>query len=374
MRQEAARRGTDPPLALRPQNQTYAYYELYKDLPLCERQARSFAYALTHEPVRLYPGERINGVWYGGTEIDPQWSHPDWGEDCAVTAANQRIQTEIPEFTELGQQWPESPPQEGKGSFLIGEGASPGHIAWNYDLILSLGVNGLIERHREALNRTDDPRARAYYEAVLICLNAMLEWNRLHVEELRGMVDRARTREERAFIQENLRVMERVPAKPARTFREAVQSFYFQWLCVMYEAPYGGNSPGRLDYMLWPYLEPQYASGQLSYQEAAELVAELFIKMDERVHLLDGHVNTIVVGGVRPDGTDGVTPLDHDHARRVRKAQPDAPGRLYADQSGEPACIRRAERSLHARGRQPRADHGRRADHPGHDARGPDAF
>jgi len=307
--QTAARRGTDPPLALRPRNQTHAYYKLYADLPLPERQARSFAYALTHEPVRIFPGERVNGVWYGGTEIDPQWSHPDWGTDCAVTAANRRIQVEIPEFAEFGQQWPERPPQEGQGSFLIGEGASPGHIAWNYDLILLLGVNGLIERHREALARTRDPQARAYYEAVLICLDAMLEWNRLHVEELRITLDRAHTPEERTHIQENLRVMERVPAEPARTFHEAVQSFYFQWLCVMYEAPYGGNSPGRLDHLLWPYLEVEYTSGRLSYQEAAELVAELFIKMDERVHLKDGHVNTIVVGGVRPDGTDGVTPL-----------------------------------------------------------------
>jgi formate C-acetyltransferase len=105
--------------------------------------------------------------------------------------------------------------------------------------------------------------------------------------------------------------MERVPARPARTFREDVQSFYFQWLCVMYEAPYGGNSPGRLDYFLWPYLEAEYASGDLSYQEAAELVAELFIKIDERVHLKDGHVNTIVVGGSGPDGRDAVTPLTY---------------------------------------------------------------
>jgi hypothetical protein len=201
--QAAAKRGADPPLAQRPQNQTHAYYELYQDLPLAERQARSFAYALTHEPVRLFPDERINGVWYGGTEIDPQWSHPDWGIDCAVTAAERRIGAEIPEFAELGQQCP--PAQEGKRCFLIGDGASPGHIAWNYDLILSLGVNGLIARHREALDRTDDPRAQAYYQAVLICLDAMLEWNRLHVEEMRGTLDQARTSEERAAIDDGAR-------------------------------------------------------------------------------------------------------------------------------------------------------------------------
>ena len=63
--QEAARRGTARPLALRPQNQTYAYYELYRDLALYERQARSFAYALTHEPVRI---SRASASMACGTE------------------------------------------------------------------------------------------------------------------------------------------------------------------------------------------------------------------------------------------------------------------------------------------------------------------
>jgi formate C-acetyltransferase len=40
-------------------------------------------------------------------------------------------------------------------------------------------------------------------------------------------------------------------------------------------------------------------------------VAELFYKIDERVHLKDGHVNTIVVGGIGPDGRDAVTPLTY---------------------------------------------------------------
>jgi formate C-acetyltransferase len=308
--QEAARRGANPLPCLRTENQTRAYFELYQDLPLRERQARSFAYALVNEPVRLYPGERANGIFYGGA--DPQlYGGVGWGEHAATPTAQRRIAEEIPELTALADQWPERKPEPGKASYLLDTGAAPGHIAWNYDLILSLGVEGLVERHRDALRRTDDPEARAYYQGVLSCLDAVLEWNRRHVEELRRMLDCAETPEERAFLEGNLHVMERVPAEPARNFREAIQSFYFQWLCVMYEEPYGGNSPGRLDYFLWPCLQREYDAGELCYQEAGELVAELFLKMDERVHLQDGHVNTIVVGGLKPDGTDGVNPLSY---------------------------------------------------------------
>jgi len=307
---ETAKRGANPPPCLRRENETRAFFELYKDLPLRERQARSFAYALVNEPVRLYPGERVNGTFFGGGH-DAPLSDPEWGEHSAHPRAARRIAAEIPELVALANQWPEREPEPGKASYLMDTGAAPGHIAWNYDLVLSLGIEGLLERHREALQLAADPEARAYYEGVVICLEAVLAWNQRHVDELRRVLAEAQADDERAFFEANLCVMERVPAKPARTFREAIQSFHFQWLCVMYEVPYGGNSPGRLDYFLWPYLQREYEVGELSYQDAGELVAELFLKMDERVHLQDGHVNTIVVGGVKPAGTDAVNPLSY---------------------------------------------------------------
>jgi len=118
----------------------------------------------------------------------------------------------------------------------------------------------------------------------------VLEWNRRHVEALRARLAEESDPAERALLERSIRVMEQVPAKPARGFHEALQSFYTIWQAVMYEAPYGGNSPGRLDWFLWPWLQPELEAGLLSWQDAAELVAELFLKIDERVHLADGHV------------------------------------------------------------------------------------
>ena len=50
-------------------------------------------------------------------------------------------------------------------------------------------------------------------------------------------------------------ICQRVPRFPASSFRDAVQAFWFQHLAVMFENPFGGNGPGRLDFYLWPYLE-----------------------------------------------------------------------------------------------------------------------
>lgn len=305
----AVERAREAPPCQRVANQTYAFYELYRDLPLPERQARSLAYAMVHEPVRLFLGERVNGIYYGGA--DPQWYSEAWGTDSAVVAARERIAREVPEILPLANPWPSGPPQPGRESFILDASAAPGHIAWNYHVILENGIEGLIARHQAALATARDQRAVEYYQGVLILLEAVLEWNQRHVDAMRALAEAAGTPAERALCEENLAVMTRVPARGARTFREAVQSFYFQWLAVMYEVPYGGNSPGRLDWFLWPYLRDELADGRLDYQQAGELVAELFIKMDERVHFADGHVNSIVVGGVAPDGGDAVNPLSY---------------------------------------------------------------
>jgi formate C-acetyltransferase len=301
----AARRAESGPHTSRARNEERGYFELYADLPLPERQARSLAYALVNEPVFIFPGERINGIFYG-TDDPLLWPTSERMASVAATPrAEARIAAEVPEFAALSTTWPQS--QE--GSFLIMAGAAPGHIAWNWHLILAHGVRGLMDTHREALERTDDPAAREYYQCVLIMLEAMVEWNRRHVAELERVLAEATDPAEREFIAGNLEVMRQVPEHPARNFREALQSFYFQWLCVIYEVPYGGNSPGRLDYFLWPYLREELESGALSYQAATELVAELFIKLDERIRLSDGNVITAVVGGCGPDGSDAVTPL-----------------------------------------------------------------
>ena len=297
----AARRGSDPPPSSRMSNQTWAFDELYKDLPLRERQARSLAYALVNEPVRVFPGERINGIFYCPRKVGQKAEDPQRAQ--AEDVAERRALAEVPELADLYGN-----PANGD-TFILREGAWGGHTGWNYDLILSLGVEGLIARHRQAAQATDDAQAREYYNGVILCLEAVLEWNRRHVAAMKRLLEEAATPDERALIQQNIAILERVPARPARTFHEALQSFYFQWLCVMFEGPYGGKSPGRLDYFLWPYLKDEYESDQLSYQDAAELVAELFIKMDERVHTDDQHGNMIIVGGIAPDGTDAVNPL-----------------------------------------------------------------
>jgi formate C-acetyltransferase len=178
---------------------------------------------------------------------------------------------------------------------------SLGHIAWNWNVLLHRGTVGIRKRCEEGLLRhAGDEKAEHFYNGVIIMLDAVEAWNEKHVEKLLEM-----------GMTEEAEICKRVPKYPAQSFREALQSFFMQHIIVMKEAPHGGNSPGRLDYFLWPYLEQDLKKGIITLEEAEELIEELFIRIDERIYDCDKWGESIVVGGSHPNGTSAVNPLSH---------------------------------------------------------------
>ncbi len=264
----------------------------HADLPLRERQARAMVYAIEHLPVYLFPEEHLVGMVYhlGGETVD----------ECPFTwlpTARERVKRALPQDEELVAL-----------GVTLGD-AAQGHVTWHWEWILQRGVLGLLEEHRQAL--ANAPYEVAAFHCGVICvLEALLRWNQQHVEALQRALQVA-PHDDLPRLRELLEICQRVPAHPARTFREAVQSFWMQYLVVMRENPYGGNGPGRLDFSLWPYLERDLAMGVCSMADARELVDELFIRLHERILDADGWVEAVVVGGSHPDARSAVNPLSH---------------------------------------------------------------
>ena len=271
-------------------NLEHAFSTLYRDCPYWERYALSMAYALAHEPVHLLPDERLVGMLYqnphdhGLTEDTPN------------------------EFREAVRDLGNVEPDGGDVDPFVGRGGSQGHIGWRWDRVLALGVDGLMARIRELLADAADDRARELYRGALILWQAVLEWNDRHVQALCDRLDEA-SGDEKLRLQRLVEVCSRVPRLPARSFHEAAQAFHFQHQSVMFESPYGGNGPGRVDAYLWPYLERDLADGVISHADAKELVDELLIRFHERLAHGDGWVEAIAPGGVLPDGRCAVNPL-----------------------------------------------------------------
>jgi formate C-acetyltransferase len=302
-RRQSLERGFAPHESPKEANWTHAFFEFFADRPLWERQARSLAHALENEPHHVWPLERIAGQIYqgcpgsGAVDLQGGAGDPRWSEFAAAPVAARWTRERLPGYDEHVP--------------IVGDGAAPGHVGWDHSLILSLGTTGLAARYREALGDAPDEKAAEFYQAVLIVLEGVEGWVARLVERLREEAAQAEDEARRDELLERAAICDRVPAGPATTFREAVQSFWLEYLAVMYENPYGGNGPGMLDRYLWPYLKADLDRGAITLDEARELLVELFLKLHERIAPHDGWVEAIVVGGRAADGSLAITPLSH---------------------------------------------------------------
>lgn len=300
-RDEAYARGFGKTSSPKESNWTKAFFQLYSQMSLAQRQAKSFAYALVNEPIYIHDHSLIAGQIYqacagaGCPELGS--SDPRWQEYSVPGNAREKVVEQLPE-------------NEWYGKFF-NDGASPGHIGWDWGTLLEMGVQGILEQYAQAEKETQDPKAREFYACVQIALEAFMEWSELHVQKLEEAADMESDPARKSELIEMAHLCQKTPRFPASSFREAVQIFWFQHLAVMFENPFGGNGPGRVDFYLWPYLERDLEACKITMDEASELVLELFIKLHERIAPADGWVEAIVAGGRSPDGSLAVNPLSY---------------------------------------------------------------
>lgn len=271
---------------------TYNAFQKFADLPKRERQARTRAEGLELQPVHLFPDENLVGMIY----------HLAWN-------------SEAPDVFGYSDQARKMDDEQNPGNrelvdikAFLDDGGWAGHVTWHWDWILEKGINGILAEYREALKNPKDETAKEFYQGVITVWEAVLRWNDKHVAALEKALSSAPV-EDKPRLENLINICKNVPANGARNFHEAVQAFWFQYIIIMREDAYGGNGPGRLDYLLWPYLEKDLESGQCTLEEARELIDELFIRLHERILPWDGWVETIVVGGCHPDGKPSITPL-----------------------------------------------------------------
>lgn len=94
----------------------------------------------------------------------------------------------------------------------------------------------------------------------------------------------------------------------AETFHEALQLVWFTHMFMLMES-YNLMSLGRPDQYLYPYFKADIDSGKMSSDDAKELLACLFIKLNDTSDLHTDNGLNIIVSGLKADGTDGTNEL-----------------------------------------------------------------
>jgi len=223
------------------------------------------------------------------------------------------------------------------------EQRAPGHTVLD-DKIYHKGMLGFLADIHAALERLGgkgpeaEPR-RAQLEAMAVAAGALVRFAERHAGRARALAAAEPDAVRQGELLEIARVCERVPAHAPRTFREAIQYYWFVHLGVTTELnTWDAFSPGRLDQHLWPFYQAGLADGTLTRESAEELLQCLWIKFNNqpappKVGVTAAESGTytdfaqVNLGGTRPDGGDGVTDLTYlflDVVEAMRLLQPSA--------------------------------------------------
>ena len=208
------------------------------------------------------------------------------------------------------------------------EQRGPGHTVLD-GKIYQKGFLEFKEDIRVAINSLDflsDPQAyekKIQLQAMEICCDAIMIYGRRNADLARTLAAVEKDSARKAELLEIAATCDVVPAQRPQTFRQALQMYWFVHLGVTTEInPWDSLSPGRLDQHLYPFYQRGIENGELTRDEAKELLQCLWIKFNNQpappkvgITLKESSTYTdfanINTGGVAPDGTDGVNEVSY---------------------------------------------------------------
>jgi pyruvate formate-lyase/glycerol dehydratase family glycyl radical enzyme len=217
--------------------------------------------------------------------------------------------------------------EEGSGGGYAesGMGLGPGFYnnVEDYEKVLKYGLLSIIHEAEEEFSKLRLLSAGSvekghFLNAVIISLNAIIRFAQRFAVLAEQMAAKEKDPVRKKELEKIAETCRWVPANPARSFREAIQSFWFTYLMI---APSPTAGIGRMDQYLYPFYKKDVAQGRLSDEEVLELLQCLRIK-DMELNRVSGKANrqknagkakwhNCVIGGQTPDGQDATNELSY---------------------------------------------------------------
>ena len=253
-------------------------------------------------------------------EISPYWKGKTFHE--ALAAA-------IPEDT---RRYTYNDDEELTSRFIVNETASfRSSIQWvhDYEKPLKIGFNGIKKEAQEKLaaldefSPVDNTERKPFLEAVIITADAIILWANRHAALAAKKAELATDAKRKSELLEIARICRKVPAEPAESFYEAVQSQWFIQLFSRIEQKTGTIiSNGRMDQYLYPYYKADKEKGLIDEDKAEELLECIWVAMAQYIDLYlsktggafnEGyaHWEAVTIGGQTKDGRDAVNELTY---------------------------------------------------------------
>ncbi|MDR1557313.1 MAG: glycyl radical protein [Tannerellaceae bacterium] len=298
-------------------------------------------YTISPEDIEIYAQEIIP-YWKGRTQRERIFSH---------VPESWRALYEAGLFTEFMEQ------------------RAPGHTALDGKIYRTglLDLKARIAKRLEQLDFLNDPEATDKQEeltAMAISCDAAILLAERHADLAEEMALAEPDTRRVAELRKIAEVCRRVPAHAPRTFREAIQMYWFIHLGTITELNgWDAMNPGHFDQHLVPFYEKERTEGTLTRDEAKELLSCFWIKVNNhtappKVGITAKESGTyndftnLNIGGLKPDGSDAVNEISYlmlEVAEELHILQPGCSIHISA---------RTPERFLHAGCKVIRQGHG----------------
>lgn len=181
-------------------------------------------------------------------------------------------------------------------------GGQDSHMAIDYELLLTHGINGIIEKINTLMKACNDEKIE-YYRLCIQCIKAVIKHSESYSKAAYEMSLKADDPQRKAELEKISEICKRVPANPATSFYEAVQSVHFITHCLSLN-PFRLHCQqfqlGRPDRYLLAFYEADIKSGVLTREYAQLLLDCLGIQINMRVH--NGLSSGYMVGGRDKNG------------------------------------------------------------------------
>ncbi len=194
------------------------------------------------------------------------------------------------------------------------------HCIPDYEKVLKKGIRGIMNEVDERLKELDPVQldnmdAITFLKAMKISLSSVIVWAQHLSEEAARQAKSCSDPERKAELEKIAYICNKVPAEPAETFYEALQSVWIIYIAIMQESWGPGVGFGRMDQYLYPYYRKDIDSGEITQDKVKELLAMLYLKLNELVNPFPvgkstaGTLSGITIGGESRDGTQATEEL-----------------------------------------------------------------
>ena len=206
------------------------------------------------------------------------------------------------------------------------------HTVPGFPMVLNEGLLSVKQKSADLEQKAASSEDKNFYKAIQITIDGVITYsNHLsdHALNLAETLDPNDPEQEVRIeeLKEISRICKKVPAYPAETLHEAIQSIWTSFVCLHCENANSALSIGRLDQMLQPFFlkEIKKVSNdnerEAVVKKAIELVGSLFVRINDHDPLMpnvgwklfggSSSDDTVTVGGVDKNGDNAVNDMTY---------------------------------------------------------------